>query len=76
MDAVCLVLAFEHLVGQVDHFVIHLYAQCFPHVGETVEKIGDTSFEKHLYEVPPEFHGIFDKLLLPFGVVYLPVMFA
>ena len=76
MDAVCLVLAFEHLVGLVDHFVIHLNAQCFPHVGETVEKIGVTSFEKHRYDVPPVFHGLLDKRLLPFGVLYLPVLFA
>ena len=68
--------ASEHLVRQINHFIVHLYAQCLAQVGETIEEVRVASFEKDRYDVPLTLDCFLDKRLFPFDVLYLSILFA
>ena len=43
--------ALKHLVGKIDHLVVHLYPHCFTQVCEVVEEVGVLPVEEDWYDV-------------------------
>ena len=73
MDTERFMLRPEHLIRQINHFIVHLYTQPLAQICQPVEEIRVSSFEIYRNDIPLMFDCLLNKRFLPVSILYLSV---